>query len=47
MAFRDPNGTKCAGTQIAYATGIMTLSESFFELLVAGAQKAFLASLSP
>ena len=31
----------------ASATGVMALSESFFEPLVAGDQKATLASLSP
>ena len=35
------------GTQTAFVTGVMTLSESFFELLVAGDQKASFASLSP
>ena len=39
--------TKCAGTWTASATGFMALSESFFEPLVAGDQKASLASLSP
>ena len=43
----DPGGTKAAGTQIASTTGVMALSESFFEPLVAGDQKASLASLSP
>ena len=37
---------KCAGTQTDSATGVMALSESFFEPLVAGEQKASLASLS-
>ena len=31
----------------ASAPGVMVLSESFFEPIVAGDQKAFLASLSP
>ena len=38
---------KCARTQTASAAGVMALSESFFEPLVAGDQKASLASLSP
>ena len=36
MAFRDSGGAKCAGTRTASASGIMTLSEFFFEPLVAG-----------
>ena len=47
MGLGDPAGTKCAGTWTASATGVMALSESFFEALVAGDQKASLASLSP
>ena len=39
-------GTKCAGTRTASAKGVMVLSKSFFEPLVAGDQKAFLASIS-
>ena len=39
-----PSGT---GTLIASTTSIMALSESFFEPLAAGNQKASLASLSP
>ena len=35
------------GTQTASAAGVMALSESFFEPLVADNQKASLASLSP
>ena len=46
MACRDPGGTKCAGTRTASAAGVMALSEAFFEHLVAGDQKASLASLS-
>ena len=46
MACRDPVGVKCAGTQIASSAGVMALSESFFEPLVAGDQKDSLASLS-
>ena len=30
MACRDPGGTKCTVTQTASASGVMTLSESFF-----------------
>ena len=40
-------GTKCTGTRTASAAGIMALSESFSKPLVAGNQKASLASLSP
>ena len=43
----DPGGAKCAGTQTASTAGVMALSESFLEPLVAGDQKASLASLSP
>ena len=42
----DSGGTKCAGTGTASAAGVTALSESFFEPLVAGDQKASLASLS-
>ena len=47
MACRDPGGAKCAGIQNASTTGVMALSKSFLEPLVAGDQKASLASLSP
>ena len=49
MACGDPGGAKRAGKWTASATGVMALSESFFffEPLVAGVQKASLASLSP
>ena len=47
MGCRDRGGGKCAGTQTAWAAGVMAESESFFKLLVAGDQKASLASLSP
>ena len=40
-------GTKCAGTWTASTAGVMALSKSSFKPLVAGDQKAFLASLSP
>ena len=40
-------GAKCAGAQTASATGVMALSESFFEPLVAGDQKASWACHSP
>ena len=46
MACRDSGGAKCAGTCTASAAGVMALSESFIEPLVAGDQKASLASLS-
>ena len=45
MVCRDPGGTKCAGTWTASPAGVMALSV-FFEPLVAGNQKASLASLS-
>ena len=41
-----PGSAKCAGTQTASATGVMDLSESFFEPLLADAQKASLTSVS-
>ena len=47
LACRDPGSAKCAGTQTASTAGVMALLESFFEPLVAGDQKASLASLSP
>ena len=47
MACGDPGGAKCAGTGTASTAGVRALSESFFELLVAGDQKASLANLSP
>ena len=40
MACRAPGKAKCAGTRTASTLGVMALSESFFELLVAGDQKA-------
>ena len=36
---------QCSGTQTASTPGVMALSECFFEPLVAGDQKASLASL--
>ena len=39
-------GAKCAGTWTASTAGVMALSESFFEPLVAGDQKASLVNLS-
>ena len=47
MACGDPGGAKCAGTWTASMAGVVALSESFFKPLVAGDQKASLASLSP
>ena len=47
MACEDPGGTKCTGTWTISAAGVMALSESFFEPLIAGDQIASLASLSP
>ena len=46
MACGDPRGAKCAETQTASAAGVMALSETFSEPLVAGDQKALLDSLS-
>ena len=46
MACGDPGGAKCAGTWTASGAGVMALSESLIEPLVAGNQKAALASLS-
>ena len=46
LAFRDSGSTKCAATWTASAAGVKALSESFFEPLVAGDQKASLGSLS-
>ena len=46
LACGDAGGAKCAGTGTASTTGVMALSESSFEPLVAGDQKASLASLS-
>ena len=40
LACGDPGGAKCAGTRTASTAGVMALSESFFEPLVAGDQKA-------
>ena len=36
MVCGDSGGAKCAGTRTASASGVMTLSEFFFEPLVAG-----------
>ena len=46
MTFEDPGSTKCAGTRAASTTGVMARSESSFEPLRAGDQKASSASLS-
>ena len=46
LACGDPGSAKCARTRTASATGVMALSESLFEPLVAGDQKASLASPS-
>ena len=46
MACGDPGITKCAGTRAASAV-VAALAESLLEPLVAGDQKASLASLSP
>ena len=47
MAGRDPGSAKCAGTRSASVAGVLALSESFFEPLVAGDKKTSLASISP
>ena len=46
LASGDPSSTKCSGTQTASEAAVMALSV-IFEPLVAGDQKASLASLSP
>ena len=46
MACGDPGSAKGAGTWTASAAGVMVLSQSFSEPLVAGNQKASLVSLS-
>ena len=46
LGLQDPGGIKLAGTWTASTAGVMALSESFLEPLVAGVQKASLASLS-
>ena len=46
LGLQGPDSSKCAGTGTASTTGVMALSESFFEPLVAGNQKASLASVS-
>ena len=43
MGCRDPGSATCTGTHTASATGVMALSVSFFDHLVAGYQKASLA----
>ena len=45
MACKESSGAKCAGSQTASTSGFIALAESFFEPLVAGDQKASLASL--
>ena len=39
-------GANCSGPQTTFMAGVMALSESFFESVVAGNQKTSLASLS-
>ena len=46
MACGDPGSAKCARTWTASTTGVIALSESLLEPLVAGDQKASLASPS-
>ena len=46
MACGEPDGAKCAGTQTASTPGVTALAESFFQALIAGDQKASLASFS-
>ena len=47
LGLQGPGIAKRTGTQTAPITGVMALSESLSEPLVAGDQKASLASLSP
>ena len=47
LGLQGPRSTKCAGPRTASTAGVLALSESFSEPLVAGDQKASLASLSP
>ena len=46
LGLRGPWKPECAGTRTASAIGVMALSESFLQPLVAGDQKASVASLS-
>ena len=46
LGLQDPGGVQCAATQTLFAAGIMALSKSFFEALIAGDQKVSFASLS-
>ena len=46
LTFRDPGGTKGAGTGTSPTASVMALSESFFKPPVAGDQEASLANLS-
>jgi len=46
LGLQGLGGAKCAGSQTAFTAGVMALSESFLKSLVAGDQKASLASLS-
>ena len=46
LGLQGLGSAKCAGSQTAFAAGVMALSESFFKPLVAGNQMASLASLS-
>ena len=47
LACGDPGSTLCAETWTDSATGVMVLSDPLSEPLIAGNQKASLASLSP
>ena len=47
LACGDSGGAKCGGTWTVSIAGVMALSESFLEPLMAGDQKASLASPSP
>ena len=47
LGLQGPGSANRTGTQTAPITGVMALSESLSEPLVAGDQKASLASLSP
>ena len=46
LGLRGPGSAKCEGTRTPPTAAVMALSESLFEPLVAGDQKASLASLS-
>ena len=47
VGLQGPSSAHCAGTRAASTAGVRALSESFPKPLVAGDEKASLASLSP